>query len=156
MSEHRLEVADVFRAHEDDFLARWGHVLSRLTRNGSSRPLHEFTGGFYRDIAVRAPVAFAGYGITAPEYAYDDYATIDASGRIVLIFDHEPQEDSAPSVFNGTGQTLHAGRAANVLNARRHGALAVVIATEPSHPPPRLGQPVQGALACSGSAASDR
>jgi len=29
MSEHRLEVADVFRTHGDDFLARWGHVLSR-------------------------------------------------------------------------------------------------------------------------------
>ena len=104
-----------------------------LTRGGSSRPLHEFTGGFYRDIAVRAPVVFAGYGITAPEYAYDDYALVDASGRIVLIFDHEPQEDSAVSVFNGTGHTLHAGRAAKVLNARRHGALVVLIATEPSH-----------------------
>ena len=29
MSEHRLEVADVFRAYGDDFLTRWGHVLSR-------------------------------------------------------------------------------------------------------------------------------
>ena len=28
MNDHRLEVADVFRTHEDDFLARWGHVLS--------------------------------------------------------------------------------------------------------------------------------
>lgn len=104
-----------------------------LTRGGSRRPLHEINGGFYRDIAIRAPVVFAGYGITAPEYAYDDYATVNASERIVLIFDHEPQEDSAVSVFNGTGHTLHAGRAAKVLNARRHGALAVLLATEPSH-----------------------
>jgi hypothetical protein len=28
MSEHRLEVADVFRTYGDDFLVRWGHVLS--------------------------------------------------------------------------------------------------------------------------------
>jgi hypothetical protein len=28
VNDHRLEVADVFRTHEDDFLARWGHVLS--------------------------------------------------------------------------------------------------------------------------------
>jgi len=104
-----------------------------LTRGGSTRPLHEFTGGFYRDIAIRGPVVFAGYGVTAPEYAYDDYASLDASGKIVLIFDHEPQEDSAASVFNGAGHTLHAGRAAKVLNARRHGALAVLVATEPSH-----------------------
>jgi hypothetical protein len=32
MSEHRLEVADVFRIHEDDFLAQWGQVLSREQR----------------------------------------------------------------------------------------------------------------------------
>src|SRR5260370_20809627 len=32
MNEHRLEVADVFRIHEDDFLAQWGHVLSREQR----------------------------------------------------------------------------------------------------------------------------
>jgi hypothetical protein len=29
VSEHRLEVADAFRAYGDDFLARWEHVLSR-------------------------------------------------------------------------------------------------------------------------------
>jgi hypothetical protein len=32
MSDHRLELADVFRTHENDFLARWGHVLSRAQR----------------------------------------------------------------------------------------------------------------------------
>src|SRR6266702_7008296 len=32
MNAHRLEVADVFRRHEDDFLARWGHVLSPQQR----------------------------------------------------------------------------------------------------------------------------
>src|SRR5258708_5190567 len=32
MSEHRLEVADVLRTHGDEFLARWGHVLSRPQR----------------------------------------------------------------------------------------------------------------------------
>jgi hypothetical protein len=32
MNEHRLEVADIFRTYGDDFLARWGHVLSRQQR----------------------------------------------------------------------------------------------------------------------------
>jgi hypothetical protein len=32
MSEHQPEVADVFRTYGDDFLARWGHVLSRQQR----------------------------------------------------------------------------------------------------------------------------
>jgi hypothetical protein len=32
MRDHRLEVADVFRAHQQDFLERWGHVVSRQQR----------------------------------------------------------------------------------------------------------------------------
>jgi len=49
------------------------------------------------------------------------------------MFDHEPQENDPESVFNGTGHTLHAGRHAKVANARRHGAVAVLIAPEPDH-----------------------
>ena len=32
MKNHRLELADVFRSHQKDFLARWNHVLSRQHR----------------------------------------------------------------------------------------------------------------------------
>ena len=32
MPEHRLELADVFRTHQHDFLARWNSVLSRQQR----------------------------------------------------------------------------------------------------------------------------
>src|ERR1700680_3322085 len=37
-------------------------------------------------------LVFAGYGITAPEYHYDDYAGIDVRGKIVVALSHEPQE----------------------------------------------------------------
>ncbi len=37
-----------------------------------------------------APVAFAGYGISAPERGYDDYAGIDARGKVVLAFKVPP------------------------------------------------------------------
>src|SRR5208337_3157915 len=43
-------------------------------------------------------VVFAGYGITAPEYGYDDYAGVDVMGKIVLILRHEPQEMDEHSV----------------------------------------------------------
>src|SRR5438874_7869442 len=36
-------------------------------------------------------LVFAGYGITAPEYRYDDYAGLNVSGKIVLVLGHEPQ-----------------------------------------------------------------
>src|SRR6202022_2085994 len=66
----------------------------------------EATGAFPKDVSLSSPVVFAGFGITAPELHYDDYSSIDARGKIVLIFDHEPQERDAQSIFNGKGNTL--------------------------------------------------
>ncbi len=106
-------------------------TLARGGKTTAFRAGSDFTGAFYRDVHVKAPVVFAGYGITAPEYGYDDYAGVEARGKIVLIFDHEPQEDDAQSIFNGTGHTLHAGRTMKAANARRHGAVAVLVASEP-------------------------
>ena len=54
------------------------------------------------------PSSSPGYGITAPELRYDDYQGIDAHGKIVLLFDHEPQETDPNSIFNGTGNTRYA------------------------------------------------
>ncbi len=93
-------------------------------------------GTFPRDVDVTAEVAFAGFGITAPELNYDDYQRLDAKGKIVLIFDHEPQETDANSVFNGTGNTRYATTRAKVLNAQAHGALGVLIVAEPNRKHP--------------------
>ena len=92
----------------------------------------EMVGAYKRTVDVTAPVVFAGFGITAPELGYDDYSTIDAHGKIVLIFDHEPQEDDPRSTFNGTGNTRYATTRVKVLNAQAHGAIAVVIVAEPN------------------------
>ena len=53
------------------------------------------------------PLVFAGYGISAPAMRYDDYAGIDANGKAVLIFTHEPQENDARSAFEGQTNTIH-------------------------------------------------
>ncbi len=126
-------------------------VLLRGGKIQAFRSGTDFSGGFYRDIDIKAPLLFAGYGITAPEYGYDDYAHLDARGKIVIIFDHEPQEDNPQSIFNGTGNTLHAGRWTKLANARLHGAIGVLIASEPVRNHPALletvrnsGQPQAG------------
>ena len=75
-------------------------------------------------------VAFAGYGITAPEYKYDDYAGIDVKGKIVLILRHEPQEFDAHSVFDGKEYTKHATFAAKASNAKNHGAAAIILVSD--------------------------
>jgi hypothetical protein len=72
-------------------------------------------------------VVFAGYGITAPEYGYDDYAGIDAKGKIVLVLRHEPQEYDEKSPFEGKSFTQHSQFASKATNAKIHGALGVII-----------------------------
>jgi Peptidase family M28 len=91
-------------------------------------------GNFPHETVVAGPVMFAGFGITAPELKYDDYAGIDAHGKVVLIFNHEPQDTDSNSVFNGKGNTRYTNNASKVLNAQRHGAVAVLTMADPNHP----------------------
>lgn len=92
----------------------------------------EVTGAFRDAVDVTAPVVFAGFGITAPELGYDDYQGLDAKGKIVLVFDHEPQETDVNSIFNGTGNTRYATTRVKLLNAQAHGALALMVVAEPN------------------------
>ena len=108
-------------------------------QRGGSQSVWRFPDAFgaYRaDVHVTANVVFAGFGITAPELHYDDYQGIDAHGKIVLIFDHEPQETDPASVFNGTGNTRYATGRVKVLNAQAHGAVGVLIVAEPNRKHP--------------------
>jgi len=94
-------------------------------------------GGSYRDpVSVDAGLVYVGYGITAPELHYDDYAGVDVRGKVVLMMEYEPQEDDPHSIFNGTGLTSHGTLRVKALNAQRHGAVAVIVLPEPNstHP----------------------
>jgi len=42
------------------------------------------------DSSVTAPLAFVGFGVTAPELGYDDYAGVDVKGKIVVILAGTP------------------------------------------------------------------
>ena len=84
---------------------------------------------------VSGEVVFAGYGITAPEYNYDDYAGIDVHGKLVLVLRHEPQEFDAKSVFEGKAYTSHAQLFNKAANAKMHGARAIVMVNDvAAHP----------------------
>ena len=80
-------------------------------------------------------VIFVGYGITAPEYDYDDYSGVDVKGRTVLILRHEPQEFDEKSRFAGKVYTTHAQMQNKAVNARLHGARAVLFVNDASNHP---------------------
>jgi hypothetical protein len=114
------------------------HSYVALKRGGSEKQwkFPDAFGSYRADVDITADVVFAGFGITAPELHYDDYQGIDTRGKIVLIFDHEPQENDPTSIFNGTGNTRYATGRVKILNAQEHGAVGVLIVAEPNrnHP----------------------
>jgi PA domain len=109
-----------------------------IEQGGAKKTLHfpDAFGNFPHDLTISGPVIFAGYGITAPELHYDDYAGLDARGAIVLVFDHEPQEDDPKSIFNGTGNTRYATSRVKLLTAQKHGAVALLVVAEPNRKHP--------------------
>ncbi len=87
--------------------------------------------GFSTNGTLRAPAAFAGYGITAPGYDWDDYAGLDVKDKIVVVLTQEPGEMDSTSRFDGNVNTPYAELRTKAINAREHGALGLVIVNGP-------------------------
>ncbi|MBL8238753.1 MAG: M28 family peptidase [Bryobacterales bacterium] len=79
---------------------------------------------------VSGEVVFVGYGITAPEYNYDDYAGIDVKDKIVVFFRREPQETDDKSPFAGRVYSRHAQFDSKATNAKLHGAKAAIVLSD--------------------------
>jgi len=90
---------------------------------------------------VEAPVVFAGYGISATEYGYDDYAGLDVKGSIVLVLRHEPREGDPDSPFKGLRSTKHAAFLSKVRLAQKKGATGLILVTDPANHDPDLRDP---------------
>ena len=97
-----------------------------LTLKTDFAPLSLGASADVNDLAV----VFAGYGITAPTYNYDDYANLDVKGKLVLILRHEPQENDEHSIFDGKKLTSYATFVDKMANAKAHGALGVILVND--------------------------
>jgi Peptidase family M28/PDZ domain/PA domain len=77
---------------------------------------------------VESDLIFAGYGITAKDYGYDDYAGIDAKGKVVLVLRYEPPPKDDKSPFQKAPRySNHATLRAKANNARDHGAVGIIL-----------------------------
>ncbi len=73
-------------------------------------------------------LVFAGYGIVAPEYSWNDYAGIDVRGKTVLLLPNDPGHAAKePSVFKGGAMTDYGRWSYKVQEAARQGAAAVLL-----------------------------
>ena len=81
--------------------------------------------------AWQGDVLFAGFGITAPDLGWDDYAGLDARGRLVLVLEGEPRRTDPASPFRRPDAYHYAERSHKVINAREHGAAGVLLVAHP-------------------------
>ena len=81
-------------------------------------------------------MVFVGYGITAPEKGWDDYAGIDVKGKtvVILVNDADWQTMTRDGPFEGRAMTWYGRWPYKYENAAKHGAAAALIIhqTEPA------------------------
>lgn len=70
-------------------------------------------------------IVFAGYGITAKEFNYDDYANIDVKGKTILILSDEPYSER-DDFFNGAKPTPYSNTESKIKLAKEKGASGVL------------------------------
>ncbi len=80
---------------------------------------------------IASPVVFVGYGVTAPEHDYDDYASVDVEGKIVLVLRYVPGQALGLGPFEKHG--WHATFVRKAENAAAHGAAGLILVNGPLH-----------------------
>ena len=77
-------------------------------------------------VSVRGEAVFVGYGIVAPELGWNDYAGLDAKGKIVVALVNDPGlQDS--TLFRGRILTYYGRWTYKIEEARRQGAAGLLL-----------------------------
>ncbi len=83
---------------------------------------------------AEGPLVFAGYGLSVPEtddFGYDSYATLDVTGKIVVVFRYFPEDTEGE--LRAT-LARYAGLRFKALAARERGAAGLIVVTGPRSP----------------------
>jgi len=91
----------------DDYVATTRHVTEQVQLNNSE-------------------LVFAGYGIVAPEYNWNDYAGLDVKGKTVLVMVNDPGFTDT-TLFKGKNMTYYGRWTYKYEEAARQGATGVII-----------------------------
>lgn len=82
-------------------------------------------------------VVFVGYGVSAPEYGWDDYKGVDVKGKTIVMLINDPAVPSASNpneldanMFKGKAMTYYGRWTYKYEEATRRGAAAAVIVHE--------------------------
>ena len=77
---------------------------------------------------VDSEIVFAGFGIVAPEYNWNDYESIDVTGKTVMVLVNDPGFSTGdPDFFKGEAMTYYGRWTYKYEEAARQGAAGVII-----------------------------
>jgi Zn-dependent M28 family amino/carboxypeptidase len=107
--------------------------------NISLNALTDFVASTRREVDTvtlkNSPLVFAGYGIVAPEYHWNDYAGLDVKGKTVIVLVNDPGFKSGThNLFKGDTMTYYGRWTYKYEEAARQGAAGIIIVhqTEPA------------------------
>lgn len=75
---------------------------------------------------IDAPIVYVGYGISAPEYNWDDYKNTDVRGKVLLMLVNEPPSED-PKFFKGKALTYYGRWTYKYEEAARRGAVGAIL-----------------------------
>lgn len=111
-------------------------VMKMSSKNGASLSLNfldDFVGAsrhLENNIKIEnSPLVFAGYGIVAPEYNWNDYQGLDVKGKTVVVMVNDPGFLDA-KLFKGANMTYYGRWRYKFEEAARQGATGVIIIHE--------------------------
>lgn len=90
--------------------------------------------------SAHGELVFVGYGVSAPEYKWDDFKGTDVRGKILLVLVNDPPAPaSEPALFGGKAMTYYGRWTYKYEEAERRGAAGMLIV----HTTERAGYPWQ-------------
>lgn len=124
----RVRLAGVRPVDTSDAVFSIGSKELRL----SNRSKLVFGGSGIRETATlkNSELVFVGYGISAPEYGWDDYANVDVRGKTVVALWGDPgihATDENPGFFKGAAATLHGMSSYKSEQAAKNGAAGIFL-----------------------------
>ncbi|SDH65325.1 Zn-dependent amino-or carboxypeptidase, M28 family [Pedobacter terrae] len=112
-------------------------VLKGKTASLTLNYLTDFVAGTRRvqdEVSIsNSPLVFAGYGIVAPEYGWNDYANLNVKGKTVVVLINDPGFADS-TLFKGKNMTYYGRWTYKFEEAARQGATGIIIVhdTEPA------------------------
>lgn len=111
---------------------RLGEGNRMVVGDGASRRTARLLEEFYPVLhsangEVKGAVVLAGFGVNAPKLDWDDYRGLDVKGKLVMVFEGDPQENNARSVFDGVVSSEYGTLWRKLQMAQEQGAAAVLL-----------------------------